>query len=236
MNSLHSFGCSFSYHINIPEDKPYPVLLSKYLKLDHQQYAFPALCNDEIFSRLISNIDKFKKGDVITYQFTFPTRKGFLVDYSNYESSAGFLDDTLISKETVKKNLFANPSLIDLLVSNAEYSEMFLYHTVQRAVKLLLYLKENVGISFRLLFINNDFQKLVTKMNEPKKILRVDKPDYDVTDRFFLSFKDEIVLMDNSSIGLHDYMSANNLTVSASDNHPNVQGHNHIFEQIVLSL
>ena len=236
MSKLYSFGCSFSYGINIPQTKCFSALLSNKLNVEHQQYAFPALCNDEIYSRFISCIDKFSQGDFITYQFTFPVRKGFLVDYRNYESSAGFFNDIEPNKDLMKQNIFANQSLVDLLVSNAQYSEMFLYHTVQRAVKVLNYLKDKRKVDYRVLFICNEFSELVDRMNGEKYTLRFDKKDYDVTERFFEKFLDQVIFMDDNTLGMVNYVTQNNLSISKSDNHPNEQGHEYIFNKILSSL
>lgn len=236
MSNLYSFGCSFSYGVHVPQDKIYPSLLALSLDMTHHQHAFPALCNDEIFSRFVSCIDKFKSGDLITYQFTFPVRKGFIVDYKNYESSAGFFNDIEANRELMKQNIFANQSLVDLLLSNAEFSHMFLYHTVQRVVKLLTYIRDNKGVDFRILFINNEYEELVNRMNGDRYTLRTDKPDYDITDRFFIKYLNETVYMDDLTLGMIDYVTKNNITVSRSDNHPNMKGHYHIFDRIKQTL
>lgn len=236
MPKLYSFGCSFSYGVHVPQDKCYPSLLASTLGYEHIQFAFPALCNDEIFSRFVSCIDKFEKGDLITYQFTFPVRKGFLVDYKNYESSAGFFNDIEVNKELMKQNIFANQSLVDLLLSNAEFAQMFLYHTVQRVVKLLNYLKDKREVNYRVLFISNEFTDIVNKMNSQKHTLRYDKPDYDVTERFFEPFTNQTVRMDEDNLGMINYVMKNKMTVSKSDNHPNVEGHKNIFDKIFKSL
>lgn len=238
MSKLYSFGCSFSWNIAIEYDQSYPVLVSKHLNLELQHLAAPALCNDEIFSRFISNLDKYQEGDLITYQFTYPARKGFFVENSHYESSAGFFSDTAKDNNgRLRTNVFANQKVVDYLFANVEFCSMFLYFTVQRVVTVLDYLKQSRGVNYKILFINEEFAELVYKMNSNYRNLRVDGKDmYEVKDRFFIKFLDNVITMDNTTIGISEYIEANNLTVDQYDKHPGVAGHRFLADRIISTL
>lgn len=238
MSKLYSYGCSFSWNMGIEYQECFPVLVSNHFKLDLDQQAFPALCNDEIYSRFLGNLDKYKEGDIILYQFTFPARKGFLVENSHYESSAGFFSDTNKDNNSrLKTNVFANQKVVDYLYDNVEFIHFFNYFTLQRVVSVLQYIEKSIGIRYRILFITEDFTDLVFKMNEDKKDLRVDgKYDYEVKDRFFIKFMKNVIKMNEDSLSISDYVIENNLTVDEYDKHPGVSGHKFIADKIIASL
>lgn len=232
MPKLHSYGCSFSWPISIQDGKSFPTLVAERLNYVHIQNAFPALCNDEIFSRFCSSLSSIKKDDIILYQFTFPVRKGFVINNSDYESSAGFFADVNANPDKLKSNPFVNQEMIDYLFLNSNFIHYSIYFLIQRVVSILKFLEETLEIKYRLLFINDEYDDTIKAMNSIKKKLRVDKPDYDLTERFFISFADKVIMF-NESISILDYVYNNKLTVSAQDTHPNQQGHNKIAEQII---
>lgn len=238
MSKLLAYGCSFSSFINIEPEEIYPHLVSQNLNLELKSYAFPALCNEEIYSRLVSSLDEIQSGDLITYQFTFPSRKGFIVDYSHYETSAGFFNDSGKSRnERLKKNPFADQAIVDYLIANADYTQKLLYYPLQRAIKLLKYLEKEKNIKFRLLFINNEYDEYISRMTGPKHALRTDnKTAYEIQDRFFIDFSRNIIRMDDNSTGIVEYVMANNLTVSEHDSHPGREGHKYLANKIISSL
>jgi len=238
MSKLFSFGCSFSSNISIEPEEIYPYLVAKNLDLELKNYSFPALCNDEIQSRFIGSIDELEDNDVILYQFTYPSRKGFIVDYSHYESSAGFFNDSGKSRnERLKKSPFADQDTVDYLILNADNTQKLLYFTLQRTIKLLKYLEKEKNIKFRLLFINDEYDEYILRMNAQKHPLRTDyKTAYEIQDRFFLDFYNNTIRMDDNSTGIAEYVKVNNLTVSEHDNHPGREGHRYLADRILNSL
>lgn len=238
MSKLLTYGCSFSSNISIEPEEIYPYLVAQKLQLELKSYAFPALCNDEIYSRLVGSLDEIENNDVILYQFTFPSRKGFIVDYSHYETSAGFFNDSGKSRnETLKKNPFADQDIVDYLILNADNTQKLLYFTLQRTIKLLKYLQKEKNIKFRVLFINDEYDEYILRMNAQKQPLRTDnKTAYEIQDRFFLDFDKNVVRMDDNSSGIIEYIMANNLTVSEHDSHPGREGHKYLANKILNSF
>lgn len=238
MSKLFCYGCSFSSNISIEPEEIYPYLVAQKLQLELKSYAFPALCNDEIYSRLVGSLDEIENNDVILYQFTFPSRKGFIVDYSHYETSAGFFNDSGKSRnERLKKNPFADQDIVDYLILNADNTQKLLYFTLQRTIKLLKYLQKEKNIKFRVLFINDEYDEYILRMNAQKQPLRTDnKTAYEIQDRFFLDFDKNVVRMDDNSSGIIEYIMANNLTVSEHDSHPGREGHKYLANKILNSF
>lgn len=199
-----------------------------------RSYAGRGICNDEIFSRFVSNFDQFKQNDFIVYQFTFPSRKGF-VENDTYRSSAGFFNDVDTFRNSMKADDTNNQKLLDYLLGNSYYSKSFIYHSVQRVMSLLNYLQNKLQITYRVLFICNEYTDLVNKMNGPQYELQ-SSTDYDISDRLFSYYKDKIIYMNDKNIGIVDYIRNNKMTVTGADLHPNLDGHNFIFNKLVKSV
>lgn len=235
MPNLYSFGCSFSWPTNIQDGKSFPLIVAEKLNYQHKQNAFPALCNDEIFSRFCSSISEIQDNDIVLYQFTFPVRKGFVVNNSDYESSAGFFADVNANPDKLKNNPFVNQEMIDFLFLNSKFIDLSLYFIVQRVVSILEYFKKTKEVKYKLLFINKEYEDIVNAMNSEKTQLRYDKPDYDLTERFFINYMDKVINFDGT-FGMLDFVYNNELTVSKQDSHPSQEGHNKIAEYIIKTL
>lgn len=96
---LRIYGDSFSYKYWMEEEDTYAYKLSKLLDKPYINKAYPALCNTEIFDRFLDDVNEFKEGDIIIYQFSTPVRAGYKFQNGSYYSTAG-LRDTL--EESIK--------------------------------------------------------------------------------------------------------------------------------------
>lgn len=98
MNTLHTFGCSFTapytvegrieyrqyyQHKNGEFPQTWPELLSKKLGLSLSNYGTIGASNDEIFSIFCQNIDKIMSNDVVIIGWTFKERFRLVNDRTN---------------------------------------------------------------------------------------------------------------------------------------------------------
>tara|TARA_Y100001972_G_C7627553_1_gene314864 strand:- start:458 stop:1033 length:576 start_codon:yes stop_codon:yes gene_type:complete len=76
---LRAFGCSFTYGTSCinPTTDSWPVLLSKMLETDCENYGLSGASNDYIFKTISENIESFNKDDIIVVMMTQPNRRYF---------------------------------------------------------------------------------------------------------------------------------------------------------------
>ena len=95
MSTVWVFGCSFSHgHSGVLQEETYGNLLAKDLNYNIKNLSSSGASNDIIFYRLNQNLNKFKNGDIILYQFTGFNRIGFFNDNrdESYFSTTGLYE------------------------------------------------------------------------------------------------------------------------------------------------
>lgn len=168
MKKIHTYGCSFSFPFWINEEESFTHLLAKYMGCEYNNRSFPALCHNEIFHRLLSDINTFKKDDLIIYQFTAGNREGFMVNNSFYYSSAG-IGETL--EDTVRvmnqwgggreKYPFTDDKILSLMSFVNDWSKETLFYKFNRVNDTLKFLEKTIGIRYVYLFLDDNFHEFI---------------------------------------------------------------------------
>ena len=228
INKIHTYGCSFSYPFWIDEEKTYTHLVSKEYNCDYTNRSFPALCNDEIFNNLTNDLNQFVKNDLIIYQFTSIYREGFHINEETYFSTAGISRDhgenkVMLDKWSGGRDKFqVTDNQIDTLL---DYTDSWSIHSIKhrfyRVYNLLEYLKNNVGIKYRFLFLDNFFNRF---------------PEMETSIKFPIK-------NNYNNVSILDWVVENKLTLSdtntgvhPNDKHPNEFGHQEIANKIISSI
>ena len=73
-NKLYIFGDSFSYPFKIKVKNSWPFLLSKKLKFDLEMLSTPGSSNYQTFYRILNNLEKMKKTDIVIFNITWSDR------------------------------------------------------------------------------------------------------------------------------------------------------------------
>lgn len=168
-NKIYTYGCSFSYPFWIEENETYTHILSELLECDHINKSFPALCHNETYHRLLSDIDEFKKNDLIVYQFTSGNREGFMMDnHSFYYSSAGIANTIEETVETMNKwgggrskYPMTDEQIMSIMGYINDWGEHTLFYKYNRVNKLLTHLEKTIGIKFVYLFLDSNFHSFI---------------------------------------------------------------------------
>lgn len=227
INQFYIYGCSFSYNFWISEDMAYPHMLSKTFNKDYISRAEPATCHDESFNKLIEDLSRFKKDDFIVYQFTSDNREGFMLnDDSLYLSTAAltltnnlkefaYILDTWGKGRTKYK--VSDSQLITLLDYIDAWTPYTLYYKYNRVFNMLEFLKNSIGINYVMIFLDNGFNKYVTKN--------------------YIKFPIE---SNSNNLSILYWIMNNKLTLSDSrpdelptDKHPDELGHKGICDKII---
>lgn len=230
INNIYTYGCSFSYPFWIDESKTYTSLLSKKYKCNYYNKSFPALCNDEIFTRLTNDLDKFKKDDLIVYQFTAYGREGFYINNNDdkYLSTAGLSRNPKENREMLDKwaggrdTFKVTDNDIELLL---DYTNTWSIYTLRnrfyRVFNLLEFLKKNVGINYQFLFFDNLYYRFCGNIDVIKFPLKNNVNNTSIIDWVV---ENKITLSDSHT------------GVDPNDKHPNEYGHMGIFDKIVEKI
>jgi hypothetical protein len=225
INKLYIYGCSFSHDYWISKDNVYPHMLAKRLKKDYISRAEPASCHDEIFHKFTKDLNKFTKGDFIVYQFTSENREGYMINNDSlYLSSAAlrrnlkeyaYILDTFGKGRTEYK--VSDSQLITLLDYIDVWTPHSKYYKYNRVFNMLEFLKNSIGINYVMIFLDNGFQKYVTKN--------------------YIKFPIE---SDTDNLSICDWVVENKWTLGDSrpeevpyDSHPDELGHMGIYNKIL---
>jgi len=118
MNTLFTFGCSYTQGFNLSENnnnycrfkeyrngdlpKDWPTLLSEKLGFELKNYGENASGNNQIFQEICSHCNEFSDGDIVIIGWTFIDRYRW-VDYENntwVKHGSGNINEQHISKST----------------------------------------------------------------------------------------------------------------------------------------
>lgn len=118
MNTLYTFGCSYTQGFNRSENnnnyirfkeyrngnlpKDWPTLLSEKMGFELKNYGENASGNNQIFQEICSHCDEFNEGDVVIIGWTFIDRYRW-VDYENdtwVKHGSGNINEQHISQST----------------------------------------------------------------------------------------------------------------------------------------
>jgi len=229
INNIYTYGCSFSYPFWIDESKTYTKLLSEKYNCRYFNKSFPALCNDEIYNRLTQDLQEFKKDDLIIYQFTAYNREGYYINGGDkYLTTAGLSRSHKENREMLDKwaggrdNFKVSDNDIEILLDYANtWSIYTLRNRFYRVYNLLEYLKNNVGIKYQLLFLDNLYYRFCGNMDVIKFPLKNNPNNTAIID---WTVENKVTLSDT------------NTGVDPNDKHPNEFGHMGIFEKIVEKI
>ena len=229
IGNIHTYGCSFSYPFWIDESKTYTKLLSEKYKSNYFNKSFPALCNDEIFTRLTNDLGEFKKDDLIIYQFTAYNREGYYINNDDkYLTTAGLSRSHKENREMLDKwaggrdNYRVTDNDIEILLDYANtWSIYTLRNRFYRVYNLLEYLKNSVGIKYQFLFLDNLYYRFCDNIDVIKFPLKNNQNNTAIID---WTVESKVTLSDS------------NTGVDPNDKHPNEHGHMGIYNKIVEKL
>lgn len=225
INQFYIYGCSFSHNFWIKQDDIYPHLLSKKFNKNYVSRAEPSICHDESFHRFTKDLSRFKKDDFIVYQFTSAHREGFMInDDSLYLSTASLsrnLNDYAYVLDNWGKGRIeykvSDSQLITLLDYIDNWTKYTLYYKYIRVFNMLEFLKKSIGLNYVMIFLDNDFEKYVTKNYIKFPIKTIEK-----------------------NISICNWAVENKWTLGDSrpddvlnDSHPDELGHKGIYDKIV---
>ena len=225
IDQLYIYGCSFSYEYWISKDNIYPHLLSKKLNKQYVTRAESATCHNEMYHRLTKDLVNFQKDDFIVYQFTSGNREGYMINNDSlYLTSAALKRDLKYYAFILdrwgkgrKEYKVSDSQLITLLDYIDAWTPHSLYYKYLRVFNTLEFLKNTIGINYVMIFLDNDFEKFVTK-NYIK----------------FTTQKNE------NNLSIMNWVHENKWTLGDSrptdvpdDKHPDEKGHYGIYEKIL---
>jgi hypothetical protein len=225
INQIYTYGCSFSYNFWIRRDDIYPHLLSKKFKKDYISRAEPSICHDETFHRLTKDLTKFKKDDFIVYQFTSSHREGFMINNDSLYLSTASLNRNLKNYAYVldtwgrgrTEYKVSDSQLITLMDYMDNWTKHTLYYKYNRVFNMLEFLKKTIGINYVMIFLDDDFEKYVSKN--------------------YIKFPIE---SNENNTSICSWVVENKWTLSDSrpedvpdDKHPDELGHKGIYDKIV---
>ena len=212
MNTIWVFGCSFSSgHSGVPQEKTYGNLLAKELNYNVKNLSSAGASNDIIFYRFNQNLNNFKDGDIILYQFTAFNRIGFFEGEHDgtYFSTAGLPELGITTKKN--EGPFSNKkdeeleNLIDYILTWQPKRYRFIYNDVMNVIS---FLTKNKNVKIYTLYLLNEFHK------DDKNILPLptnNKPDNASLSLFYMENK--LTVYDEDPIKYN------------MDTHPNAEGH-----------
>lgn len=225
VDQFYIYGCSFSHDFWISKDDIYPHLLSKKMKREYVTRAEPAICHDETYLRLTKDLDRFQKNDFIVYQFTSGDREGYMINNDSLYLTSSALSRDLKYYAYVldrwgkgrKEYKVSDAQLITLLDYIDAWTPKTLYYKYHRVFNTLEFLKNTVGINYVMIFLDNKFNKYLTKN--------------------YIKFPIDTI-PDNNSILF--WARENNWNLGSSrpkevpeDMHPDEKGHFGVFEKIL---
>lgn len=227
MSTVYSFGCSFSTPYMVDRERFWLHLLAGKLSADYKILGSGASEYHEAFHRLTFEMKKFKKNDLVIFQFTDHHRMGF--SYNDF-----YFTTAILSRETSKEtsdviDLFMKTEKLDktredfatLYKFSDRWSDGQMFFHYWQVWNLLTYLKETVGIDFRILFLNQKWSEVIPE-NHYSHIPVFGK------DNISLS---AFIMDNNLHIGKDPEYNAN-----PSDGHPGTLGHKAICDIIYNHL
>jgi len=212
MSTVWVFGCSFSSgHSGVSQKNTYGNLLAQELNYDIKNLSSQGASNDVIFYRFNQNLNNFKDGDIILYQFTAFNRIGFFDGETDdtYFSSAGLPELGINTKRNEgpfsTKTDEELETLLDYILTWQTRRYRFTYND---AINVMNFLIENRNIKLHTLYLMDEFDK---------------------------SDKNILILPTNGNFkntSLNEYFMSNKLTVYDEDpvkyfmdTHPSFSGH-----------
>lgn len=212
MNTIWVFGCSFSSgHSGVPQEGTYGNLLARDLKYNIKNTSSQGASNDIIFYRFNQNLNKFKDGDIILYQFTSFNRIGFFEeeDEGTYFSTAGLPEFGIGTKRI--EGPFSNKTdrelevLIDYILMWQPKRYKLMYNDAMNVINFLI---GNKKIKIYTLYLLDEFNK-----NDKNSVLlpTSSEPNNTSMNQFFMENK--LTVYDDDPIKYN------------LDTHPNSEGH-----------
>jgi hypothetical protein len=200
-------------------------MLSKELSVGYISRAEPASCHDESFNKLTKDLSRFKKDDFIVYQFTSGNREGYMINNDSlYMSSASltrnlqhyaYILDTWGKGRTDYK--VSDSQLITLLDYIEVWTPKTLYYKYNRVFNMLEFLKKTIGINYVMIFLDDSFEKYVSKN--------------------YIKFP---INSNKNNISIMDWVVENKWTLGDSrpndvpdDAHPDELGHKNMYDKIL---
>jgi len=233
---MYSFGCSFSTKQWLTTEKFWVDILAKKLGLEYEAWGAGGADHLETSHRLSGVMKDFKEGDLVIYQFTQHCRVGFY--HNNYYITSAGIDNYGETKKNVR--FLQNYMEIDrtdedyltlLKFVNRWAPDQMFYH-YWRVWNTLSFLQERVGIKIVLLFLDQQWTKII-----PKKHYKY-IPMFPITNEnrpYEYDYKSE------ENIGIQSFSWENGIAMGQEDwhtdsnwhpfdGHPGEQGHQRIAE------
>lgn len=206
------------------EEDTYTFKLARRLGVEYINQSFPALCHNEIYQRLLNDLDQFEKGDLIIYQFTSSWREGYMIADGVYYSSAGLSPEIEETVETMNrwgggrdKYPMKDEDMTLLWNYLVAWGDKTLYYKWHRVIELLKFIEKVKEVKVIYLFLDEDFAEFKSNNTVKFQLNNGEKTESIlrwVTDK-------RLRLADANIEGVHP-----------EDAHPNRKGHTEIAERI----